>query len=186
MQAIVAVFSHLDPREQNARHDFCEMLFIAFAAMLCGAKNCSDIWRFGQVKKEMLLGVLELPHGIPSHDTFSALLRKLDPAAFAEAFAGFMRRVAAAAGGNRQIAIDGKGFRDLSVGPRNWDFMRHYRLAWPIFDNGLAIVAVHGFVLACMSLAIQVARALPGPQGCDGSHSLSLMASTCQSPASKL
>lgn len=111
MQAIVAVFSHLDPREQNARHDFCEMLFIAFAAMLCGAKNCSDIWRFGQVKKEMLRGVLELPHGIPSHDTFSALLRKLDPAAFAEAFAGFMRRVAAAAGGNRQIAIDGKAMR---------------------------------------------------------------------------
>lgn len=42
------------------------------------------------------------------------------------------------------IAIDGKGFRDLSFGPRNWDFLRHYRLAWPIFDNGLAIVAVHG------------------------------------------
>lgn len=42
------------------------------------------------------------------------------------------------------IAIDGKGFRDLSFGPRNWDFLKHYRLAWPIFDNGLAIVAVHG------------------------------------------
>lgn len=42
------------------------------------------------------------------------------------------------------LAIDGKGFRDLSVGPRNWDYMRHYRLAWPIFDNGLSIVAVHG------------------------------------------
>jgi len=42
------------------------------------------------------------------------------------------------------IPIDGKGFRDLSVGPRNWDYMRHYRLAWPIFDNGMAIVATHG------------------------------------------
>jgi hypothetical protein len=42
------------------------------------------------------------------------------------------------------ITIDGKGFRDLSVGPRNWDYMRHYRLAWPIFDNGLSVVAVHG------------------------------------------
>ena len=42
------------------------------------------------------------------------------------------------------IEIDGKGFRDLSVGPRNWDYMRHYRLAWPVFDNGLAICAVHG------------------------------------------
>ena len=42
------------------------------------------------------------------------------------------------------ITIDGKGFRDLAVGPRNWDYMRHYRLAWPIFDNGLSICAVHG------------------------------------------
>jgi hypothetical protein len=46
------------------------------------------------------------------------------------------------------ISIDAKGFRDLSVGPRNWDFMKHYRLAWPIFDNGLSIVAVHGFSTA--------------------------------------
>ncbi|GAC1619778.1 MAG: hypothetical protein NVS9B10_00850 [Nevskia sp.] len=42
------------------------------------------------------------------------------------------------------IVIDGKGFRDIAVGPRNWDFLRHYRLAWPIFDNGLSIVAIHG------------------------------------------
>ena len=42
------------------------------------------------------------------------------------------------------IAIDGKGFRDIAVGPRNWDFLRHYRLAWPIFDNGLSIVSTHG------------------------------------------
>lgn len=42
------------------------------------------------------------------------------------------------------IAIDGKGFRDIAVGPRNWDYIKHYRLAWPIFDNGLSIVATHG------------------------------------------
>lgn len=110
MEAILAQFGHLDPRDQNARHDFCEMLFIAFAAMLCGAKNCSDIWRFAQEKEEMLRQVLNLAHGIPSHDTFSALFRKLDPAAFAEAFARFMRGVAAA-GGNRQVALDGKAMR---------------------------------------------------------------------------
>ena len=46
--------------------------------------------------------------------------------------------------GGEKIHIDGKGFRDIAVGPRNWDFMRHYRLAWPIFDNGLSIVATHG------------------------------------------
>lgn len=111
METISAVFGHLDPRSQNARHDFCEMLFIAFAAMLCGAKNCSDIWRFAQEKQEMLRQVLSLEHGIPSHDTFSALFRKLDPSAFAQAFARFMGHIAAAAGRQRQIALDGKAMR---------------------------------------------------------------------------
>jgi predicted transposase YbfD/YdcC len=111
METIQAVFGHLDPRDQNARHDFCEILFIAFAAMLCGAKNCSDICRFGQEKEAMLRQVLTLAHGIPSHDTFSTLFRKLVPTAFAEAFAGFMRHVASASGGAGQIAIDGKSMR---------------------------------------------------------------------------
>ena len=111
METIQAVFGDLDPRRQNARHDFCEMLFIAFAAMLCGAKNCSDIGRFAQEKEEMLRQVLTLAHGIPSHDTFSALFRKLVPATFAEAFARFMGQVATAAGTNRQIALDGKAMR---------------------------------------------------------------------------
>ena len=42
------------------------------------------------------------------------------------------------------IAIDGKGFRDVAVGPRNWDYLQHYRVAWPIFDDGSAIAVVHG------------------------------------------
>lgn len=111
METIQAVFGHLDPRAENARHDFSEMLFVAFAAMLCGARSCSDIWRFGQEREAMLRQVLTLAHGIPSHDTFSALFRKLVPTAFAEAFAGFMGHMAAAAGGARQVALDGKAMR---------------------------------------------------------------------------
>jgi predicted transposase YbfD/YdcC len=111
MQAIAVLFGHLDPRDQNARHDFCEMLVIAIAAVLCGAKNCSDMWRFAEEKELMLRHVLQLEHGIPSHDTFSALFRKLDPVAFAEAFGRFARQFAAAAGRTRHIALDGKAMR---------------------------------------------------------------------------
>jgi hypothetical protein len=42
------------------------------------------------------------------------------------------------------INVDCAGFRDISAGPRNWTGVQHYRLAWPIFDNGMACVAVHG------------------------------------------
>jgi hypothetical protein len=98
MQAIEVLFGHLDPRDQNARHDFCGMLVIAIAAVLCGAKNCSDMWRFAEAKELVLRNVLQLEHGVPSHDTFSALFRKLDPVAFAEAFGRFARQFAAVGG----------------------------------------------------------------------------------------
>ncbi len=111
MKFLDACFGHLDYRDQNSRHDFCEMLFIAIAGSLCGAKNCSDFWRFAQEKEELLRSVLRLEHGIPSHDTFSALFRRIDAKAFAEAFVHFTRAFTAAAGKVRHIAIDGKSIR---------------------------------------------------------------------------
>lgn len=41
-------------------------------------------------------------------------------------------------------AVQGKGFRDIAAGVRNWDGLQHYRLAWPVFDNGMAFAGVHG------------------------------------------
>lgn len=38
----------------------------------------------------------------------------------------------------------GKGFRDIAAGVRNWDGLNHYRLAWPVFDNGMAFAGIHG------------------------------------------
>jgi hypothetical protein len=67
-----------DPRDINARHDLREMLFIALAAMLCGAESCVEIAQFGVEKTNLLRTILELKHGIPSHDTFSRVLRVLE------------------------------------------------------------------------------------------------------------
>ena len=110
MQTFNALFADLDPRRENSRHEFCEILFIATAATLCGAKNCSDMARFGQEKEAMLRTVLTLEHGIPSHDVFSGVFRKLDREAFAAAFAEFTAKLATA-GRHRHIAIDGKVMR---------------------------------------------------------------------------
>lgn len=40
--------------------------------------------------------------------------------------------------------VNGTGFRDIAAGVRNWDGLEHYRLAWPIFENGLAFAGIHG------------------------------------------
>lgn len=102
-----------DPRADNASHDLLDILFIAVAAVLCGAEGPSDMARFGRSKELLLRSFLRLEHGIPSHDTFSRVFRLLDPQAFEKAFRRFM---AAFAQFHRLdlggvIAIDGKALR---------------------------------------------------------------------------
>ena len=102
-----------DPRAENARHDLVEILFIALAAVLCGALSCSDMEEFGLAKEGLLRLVLRLEHGIPSHDTFSRVFRALNPHAFEAAFRRFMVAFAKANGVKLTgvVAIDGKALR---------------------------------------------------------------------------
>src|SRR6185437_12370840 len=46
---VVELFSEVsDPRWRNTRHDLGEVLFIALAAVLCGAENCTDMAEFAR------------------------------------------------------------------------------------------------------------------------------------------
>src|SRR5271170_7748690 len=85
-----------DPRAANARHDFLEVVFIALAATLCGAEDCTDMAVFAEAKLGLLKRVLKLPHGPPSHDTFSRVFRLLAPEPFEAAFAKFASAFAGA------------------------------------------------------------------------------------------
>lgn len=111
MEGFLSYFSMVpDPRASNTQHSLMEILFIALAGMLCGAKTCTDMASFGQAKADVLQEILDLPHGIPSHDTFSLVFRRLNPEAFEAAFRGF----AAAFGKGLSpggIAVDGKMLR---------------------------------------------------------------------------
>jgi predicted transposase YbfD/YdcC len=98
-----------DPRAGNARHDLLEVMFVALAAVLCGAEDCTDMAEFAQAKLALLRQVVELAHGAPSHDTFSRVFRRLEPEPFEAAFARFTRAFAGALSG--VVAIDGKALR---------------------------------------------------------------------------
>jgi predicted transposase YbfD/YdcC len=114
MGRFARIFRRLpDPRADNARHELLEVLFIALAAVLCGAESCADMADFGHSKEGFLRLFLRLEHGIPSHDTFSRVFRLLEPMAFEHAFRKFM---AAFAKANKLklsgvVAIDGKALR---------------------------------------------------------------------------
>jgi predicted transposase YbfD/YdcC len=102
-----------DPRAANVRHELWEVLFIALAAVLGGAKSCCEMALFGQSKEELFRSILQLEHGVPSHDTFSRVFRLLDSAAFEKVFRQFMAAFAKANGIELGgiVAIDGKALR---------------------------------------------------------------------------
>lgn len=135
MRAFGLFFASLpDPRASNAQHDLSEVLFIAFAAVLCGAESCAEMAEFGKAKEAALRPLLRLSHGIPSHDTFSRIFRLLDPVAFEAAFRKFMAAFAAqlsglAANTGQIIAFDGKSLRGaFEAGERSTPL--HLVTAW--------------------------------------------------------
>lgn len=98
-----------DPRAGNVRHDLLELMFVALAAVLSGAEDCTDMAEFAEAKLDLLREVVDLAHGPPSHDTFSRVFRLLAPEPFEAAFARFTAAFAGALKG--VVAIDGKALR---------------------------------------------------------------------------
>jgi predicted transposase YbfD/YdcC len=99
-----------DPRGKSSRrHDLMEILMIALCAVLSGGHTAVDMARFAEAKQDFLRRFLELKHGVPSHDTFSRVFRRLDPDQFRACFRRFAVRQANASSG--VIAIDGKVIR---------------------------------------------------------------------------
>jgi predicted transposase YbfD/YdcC len=114
MRKFHSIFRGLpDPRAANALHDLLEILIIALAAVLCGAKGPTDMALFGRSKRKLLQQFLVLKHGIPSHDTFGRVFQALDPEAFEKAFRQFMAAFAKANGIKLTgvVAVDGKALR---------------------------------------------------------------------------
>jgi predicted transposase YbfD/YdcC len=114
MRNFSEVFRDLeDPRAANALHELVEVLFVALAAVLCGAKGATDMALFGRSKEGLLRQFLRLEHGTPSHDTFSRIFRLLEPQAFEAVFRRFMAAFAKANGValSGVVAVDGKALR---------------------------------------------------------------------------
>ncbi len=100
-----------DPRiDRTKLHKLVDILVIAICAVIAGADNWEDVEEFGKVRLEWFKTFLELPNGIPSHDTFNRVFARLDPEQFQASFLSWMRAVSQILGG-QVIAIDGKVVR---------------------------------------------------------------------------
>lgn len=76
-----------DPRSGNhLRHNLIDILTIALTATICAIDSFTDMEEFGYARKEWFESFLELPKGIPSHDTFARVFSLLDPEAVERCF----------------------------------------------------------------------------------------------------
>jgi predicted transposase YbfD/YdcC len=99
-----------DPRRANRRFKLMDVFAIALFGILCGADGWVAVAEYGRAKETWLKTFLDLPHGIPSHDTFGDIFAQLDPDAFERCFQAWMSAMVELSGG-KLVAIDGKSLR---------------------------------------------------------------------------
>ena len=112
LEAIEEHFSKVnDPRRDRTKdHKLIDIIAIAICAVICGAEGWVDIENFGNSKLSWLKTFLELPNGIPSHDTFGRVFSLIDAQAFQLAFYEWVWAVNDIIQG-QIINIDGKRLR---------------------------------------------------------------------------
>ncbi len=136
-----------DPRSSvNLRHPLVSVVVIAIMAVLAGAGGPTAIAKWANLKAELLLKVLKLPHGIPQKDVFRRVLAALKPDAFQACFATWLtalRDAAAEATGVERptLAIDGKTLRRSHDRRRNLGALHSVSVWASEFGLSLAQVA---------------------------------------------
>jgi predicted transposase YbfD/YdcC len=122
LEAIEEHFGRVvDPRKDRTKaHKLIDIMAIAICAVICGAEGWVDIEQFGKSKQAWLETFLELPNGIPSHDTFGRVFAMIEASKFQRAFFEWVWAVNDLIPG-QIINIDGKclrGSEDRTLGKR--------------------------------------------------------------------
>lgn len=110
--AILSRFENLtDPRvERTQRHELLDMVAVALCAAICGADSWVDVEKFGVAKQAWFSRFLNLPNGIPSHDTFGRVFARLDTQEFLLGVQNWLRSLHLSLK-DQGVAIDGKSLR---------------------------------------------------------------------------
>lgn len=110
-----------DPRSTiNRKHLLGDLIVISICAVIAGADGPKAIGVWALSHETWLLQHLELPHGIPSHDTIGRVLALLRPEAFQKCFQKWIEVLTEPSSPDetnplpspeKRIAIDGKALR---------------------------------------------------------------------------
>lgn len=141
--ALACLESVADPRvKRNQRHKLVDILVIALCGFLAGCEGWVDVELFGISRRKWLEKFLELPNGIPSHDTFGRVFALLDPQQLARLLRQFVQTVTGSLQGET-VALDGKTVRRSGDSATGKDAL-HLVSAW---------ATQHGVVLGQVATA---------------------------------
>ena len=128
-----------DPRMDRTKlHRLRDIIILAMCGVICGAEGWVEIEEFGKAKQAWFTELLQLPNGIPSHDTFGRVFALMDPKQFEASFLHWVQGISTAVPG--VIAIDGKTLRrshDHAAGKK----ALHLVSAWAV-ENRLVLAQV--------------------------------------------
>ena len=99
-----------DPRHHNTIHKLIDIIILSVSAVVAGADTYEQIEQFGKKRIKWLKKFLELPAGIPSHDTIGRVFEKINPDEFQNSFMFWIESITERTRG-QVIAIDGKTLR---------------------------------------------------------------------------
>jgi predicted transposase YbfD/YdcC len=139
---VTALAAVPDPRRQckNLRHPLVDVLVVGFCGVLCGCEDFVELQTFGRKKEDFFRRFLELPQGIPSHDTFRRVFQAVCPQALQRCLIQWLqglRQAAPAAAQGEVVAIDGKTLRRTFDRARSLGAL-HLVSAWAT-ANGLTL-----------------------------------------------
>lgn len=109
-------------QEKKIKHKLIDIIVIIVCAVASGAETFQDIGLYALCMEEWLKSILELPNGVPSHDTIERIMRRLDPDEFRKCFLNWVRGVAKLTDGE-VVAIDGKALRGSKDGEKGAIYM---------------------------------------------------------------
>ena len=133
-----------DPRvDRTKKHQLVDILIIALCATVCGVEGWEEIEIFAEEREDWFRGFLELPNGIPSHDTMYRVFSRINPKEMNAALIRWTEGLEQSVAG-KVVAIDGKTLRgsfDTATGKG----ALHLISAW-VEENSLVLgqMAVQG------------------------------------------
>ncbi len=137
LRDLESIFAQVeDPRmERTKLHRLRDIIILAICGVICGAEGWVEIEEFGKAKEDFFREWLDLPNGIPSHDTFGRVFALIDPKQFEASFVQWVQGISKTVKG--VVAIDGKTLRrshDRAAGKK----ALHLVSAWAI-ENRLVL-----------------------------------------------